>query len=667
MKKKNLFLAMAAMAATAATAAQGDPFASLRIMGSYAANSLFTEEALSAQQRHPNLFGEIWFCGSSGDLFAPTEEFVAAVAKENAGMRERCHALGLDFALQDITLNHAPDGQARAHLPDSVWCVTADGRRLRGLMCPSSPEGRDYMRRRTEALIRALDIDAYWPDDDLRLDKRYCGATICFCDRCNAIFSKLTGKTWTRETLAAAVCGNPGDGAVRKAWTDQNAENLAGMAAAYRAGRDAAKPSCRIGVQVALSGHTWDGPYTRRLLEAFSRNGREKVGIRPGALYYSDENPYELAMKFADVAREAARCRKLGFVDPIAYESENWPHTGAKKNPEGQMHECALGLAAGCNALALYWGADDNAESPELNRHWLETFAREKPYLKSVRDAFEGSELSGVAIFHGSGFFDRPNWFGSDDRASGSEVRLFQNGVPLTVTEASPLVHALDAAAVAELTAADLPALFSKPVLMDHAAFCAFEDRFPKCGLFAKVSRDRSGASGDASPATAVRTYAENFGKGRFAREVNGAYLPLDPAAVKTYSSFDGVPDGAATCLVTCPEGKVVLIQHFEGPFSKRWTGYRRRAILDALDDALPGKMPVRLLTDGFAVAAVARVRPDGTPAGALLFNFGMGHTSELKVAFRDRNGAERVVTVPPLAAFASRLVPNAKEATENH
>lgn len=610
----------------------------------------------AAQERHPGLFDEIWFGGGTRDLFGPVEEYAAASAKGNAGMRERCHALGIDFSFQDITLNHAPDGQTRAHLPDSVWCVTAEGKLLRGLMCPSSPEGRDYMRRRTEALIRTLDLDAYWPDDDLRLDKRYCGATICFCDRCNAIFSKRTGRTWTREALVKAVCGKPGDGAVREAWTDQNAENLAGMAAAYRAGRDAAKPSCRIGAQVALSGHTWDGPYSRRLLETFSGKGCEKVGVRPGALYYTDADPLLLAMKFADVAREAARCRKLGFVDPIAYESENWPHTGAKKNPEGQMHECAFALAAGCNALALYWGADQNAESPELHRYWLETFAREKPYLRRVRDTFEGSALAGVAIFHGSGFFDRPDWFGSDDRASGSEVRLLQNGVPLTVVEAEPCVHALDGAAVAELTAADLPALFAKPVLMDYGAFRAFEKKFPSCGLFTKVSRFKGKTSADDAPATGVRTHAENFGGGRFAREVNGAYVALDPGAVKVYGTFDGVPDGAATCLVMCPEGKVVLMQHYAGPFSKRWTGYRRRAILDALDDAVPGKMPVRLLTDGFAVAAAARMRPDGTAAGALLFNFGMGHTSELKVAFRE-NGKERLVTVPSIPAFATALV----------
>ena len=85
--------------------------------------------------------------------------------------------------------------------------------------------------------------------------------------------------------------------------------------------------------------------------------------------------------------------------------------------------------------------------------------------------------------------------------------------------------------------------------------------------------------------------------------------------------------------------GKIILIQKLANRWF--WTGPRRKMILDALDNALPGKMPVRLFPGGFAVWVIAHVDEEGKSAGAFLVNLGSGVTMPLDIALRDPSACE--------------------------
>ena len=54
------------------------------------------------------------------------------------------------------------------------------------------------------------------------------------------------------------------------------------------------------------------------------------------------------------------------------------------------------------------------------------------------------------------------------------------------------------------------------------------------------------------------------------------------------------------------------------------------------LDEVVPGKMAVRLLTSGYAVCPFARVTSDGKAAGVFLLNAAAGDTPELKISLRN-------------------------------
>ena len=56
---------------------------------------------------------------------------------------------------------------------------------------------------------------------------------------------------------------------------------------------------------------------------------------------------------------------------------------------------------------------------------------------------------------------------------------------------------------------------------------------------------------------------------------------------------------------------------------------------MDALDQALPGGMDGRLMTDGFAVFPIVRRTAGGRTAGVFLLNLSIGETPELEFAIR--------------------------------
>ena len=658
--------------AEAGTVTNGWPFLILRSYGSYEQNRVFTERAFDAQRRHPGLLDEIWFGG--GDVFATPAERGRMAERENLAARETCRRLGIRFSYQQgVTLNHAPDDAEHPGFPDDCWAVYRDGRIRRGMLCCTSPFARDYLRETAKAIMSALRPDSYWADDDMRLYKGASTPNICFCDRCVKRFGAETGRDFDRASLVAALDG--GDAAVRKAWCDFNGRVLGECARAYREAADAVSPATRLGIQIALSGNCYDGDSWKRMIEALAGAGG-RAGIRPGALYYTDRAPRELLAKAVGVAREAARSGRLAATGQICYEAENWPHVGAHKNANGMMAECALGLAAGCDSIALYWGADQNGGEEEFDRFWFDAVAAWKPFFASVRDAFAGTRLGGVATYHGSEHFATPEWINHDESAV---CRLAENALPVTVTEAEPDALFLNERSVRTLGAGDLATLFARPTMMNAATFAALGKRFPQLEFTRKV--EIAGLAAERAPATTVRASGyEVFASGGRSECVRALIAPK-ASDVETFSTMTADPKACGTCVVPTEfGGKAVIAQDMiDGGAHRAWPNYRRGAILDALDRAVPGGMPARLKTNGYSVSVWVRKTSGGRTAGVFVMNLGTGETPPLELAIRRgtadawtvrrakkpdlpaevvrRDASETVLRLPPLGAFEPALV----------
>ncbi len=621
------------------------PFIIIRNYGTGAENPDFLRSLFAAQKKYPGLINEIWFAGNVFETWEVNQK----IAHENTVYRDECKALGIDFSYQQgWTLNHSSDGKKRENLfTADAWAVDSNGERAYGVFCPNSPEVRAYSQATAEKFLAELQPAAYWPDDDLRL---YCkgGRNYCFCDNCLAAFNKKHGYDFTRESLveilfsSAGECKTVSRGQVRREWSIFNGESLAGFAAVFRAAVDKVKPDCRLGIQTVTSQWQYDGLDYRPIIEALAGKERKAVGVRPGSGYYNERVPRYMTMKVLATGEEAARCRKYGCVGQICYEAENWPHISAQKSPEAMMIECSLVMASGMDSLALYWGADSNAESEENYEFFFDTLALYKPYFAAIRDAFKDSSLVGGVLYHGSNTFEQESWCA---KAEEDEMHLISNGLPVVRENSISEFMILNKRAVLELGDDDLKKVFSSAVLIDIDAYKLLAERFPGLEFLRKVKlhdtdcrvKDEGG-----------EIFYECFEDKRYAGNFRTIITPC-ASDVKTFSSFTNGVEGSGICSIPTEfGGTVVLIQFIN---INMLNGYRRKAICDALDSAIPGGMAARLMTNGLAMQIIAR-RSDisGKTVGVYLQNQSIGSTPELEVALRDPEFAEYQLVTPKQA-----------------
>lgn len=612
------------------------PFIIIRCYGTGEENRNFITSTFAAQRQYPGLVNEIWFSGNVLEAWQQNE----LLARQSLPFRNECRQLGIDFSYQHgITLNHSGDGKHHADIfSPEAWAVDIDGERAWGMFCANSPEARQYTLETAEKFLALLQPDSYWPDDDLRLYRKG-GKNYCFCDRCIAKFNRRFGGSFTRQELKEALFGDMPDAGVRRQWMKFNGETLGEFAALFRAAVAKVLPRCRLGIQTVYSDWRYDGDDFRPMIEALAGAEKAPVGVRPGACYYDERTPREMLMKSLCAGEEAARCKAYNNGGQICYEAENWPHISARKSPEAQMIECALMLARGMDSLALYWGSDKNDEGEANYRFYFDTLAQYKAYFLAIREACKNSHLAGGTFFHGGNFAAGKNWCSVADE---DELFWMSNGVPIVRESSECEFFMLNQRAVKELAGADLPKLFANTVLMDMEAFEALKAGFPGLKFPEKVELEALSASSKAAGADELY---ECFERKFQALDFSKLIHPKS-GDVKSFSTFTNNSDAAGICTIpTEYGGNVVLIQYMN---RFMLNGFRRKAILDALDSVIPGGMAVRLLTNGFAVNVIARKSDrSGKTAGAFLLNLSIGATPELEVAIRNPEYQEYELILP--------------------
>ena len=616
--------------------------------------------------RYPGSLDEIWFCCGTFDGVEEIHRQCDALLP----LREECRRRGIAFSLQQgVTIGHGVAGPIafrKGIFTDADTLVDQEGTFLYGMLCPTSPKVFDYLAEQTAIFLSELHPKSYWPDDDLRLGTFKPAG--CFCRRCLARFNKEISGSFTRETLARRLFSDKPELKLRRAWQQFNARNIAHLATAFRKGCEKSMPECHLGIQSTFSSRLYDMETPYPLLLALSDNGRVKVGIRPGALFYSERNPRELLSKIQETAREAARCRQYGFVSQICYELENYPHVAMLKTPEAMMTEAAMALFAGADSLALYYHDRNNRETDENYRYYFETIAKHRPFLEKIRDLGNRSDLAGGAFFRGRDAVGQPEWhvpFSWVPTEERDELHLMENAVPVTQLEAAPEFHMLNEHCVRTLAEEELEKVFASPVLMDVTAFRRLAERFPEWQATGKVRLQTKNA-------ITVGLACESFGP----NAAMGVTAPIEILSddVKSFSTVPGRENTAGSVIIPTEfGGGIVLIQQFE-----HWTGFRRMAILDALDTLIPGKLSARLDAPGYAVNVQSRVDREKRCLGAMLLNLSIGAIPPAELRLRRpvaneyelvtaagssaapvlrRSADEVVIAVPSLAPWQVLLI----------
>lgn len=591
------------------------------------------EEILETLAEQPGSCDEIWFAISSFDRI----ECIRKEAERILPLAESCRKKGIIASFQQgITLGHAPFHRSELSASEhdlypfsaAAWSCGTDGEPMRGLLCPTSPEAREYLYCYAKVVLEVLRPGSYWLDDDTRL---CCKPAGCFCPRCLELFSRKIGRKVGRKELVDALFGkSESRQELRRLWSEFNAESLAGYAASLRKAADEVFPECRLGIQTVFASDIYDGSDCFLRLKALSGKNGTKAGIRPGAGFYSDDRPREMNRKACDVAWEAARCKTYGFVGQVCYEAENYPHISIQKSPGAMMTECALMLAAGANSLALYWHSPENREPHESYEQFARCAANHRPYFEELAGCARETELYGVSRILGSDYLVRP-WKEGEQNVfdlCDPEVReLMECGIPVAPPTSDSPVRVLTAKSAAELGDGDADMFSKHSVLMDVKVFAALQQRYPDfCG----------DVTVEPPPPRCLEQFGSAAAQG-VAAVIRSSRNDLQVLSRIARRPQDGGTDcGIGSCVFqTGHGGKVALVQ----ALTKFPTFYRRKALLDALD-LLCGGFAVRL-ENALAMDVLPRVDQSGKIAAITLLNLGIGATPELKLTVRNPLGKQ--------------------------
>jgi len=438
-------LGLAAIAEESQIGKAGYPLITFRLTGSPTRRPEFFKKTCELFAKHPGACDEVWFGG--GGAYCKFDVCQRAMDKM-AELVPYVKKAGVIVSYQQgLTLGHNycykgdPNTQAAAGVyrhedvfpfPDDAWMVTSKGVKTEWMnLCPRAKASQDYLREYVKRLCATLHPYTYWLDDDLRLAV---GKDGCYCDRCLKAFNEKNGTKFTREELVARLAENGKPDPIRLKWIEFNEESLALYGRAAREGANAVQPDCRLALQTVASTAVKNGRDYGPILRELSDNGRVPSGTRPGHGCYKEERPREFLGKAIWCAREAEKCRKLGcWCGTVAYEQETYTRRVMHKSPNAIVNECSLAMAAGCDALTLYWADGEKPEeSIEDYERFVKAIARARPYFEKLSASVKRTSLGGVARYLGSKVYET-----QFDTGEGSDTRLMEAGIPITVAESA--------------------------------------------------------------------------------------------------------------------------------------------------------------------------------------------------------------------------------------
>jgi len=428
------------------------PFVTMRLSGSNLNVPEKTRRFVEVNVARPGSCDAYWFCGADGDLAMPEVERRLGII---APLRAVCEKAGIEFSYQQgWTLGHYSQPYkppVKAQDP-AVKVIRSDGsyaRNLRGekieCYCPRSPDVLSREEELVERLVRTGRFRAIWIDDDCRLHKEPNWA--CFCDRCLAAFNREEGLDVTRAELARRLFeGEEVDG-IRGKWVNFNARSLALFGAAARRGADKADPTVRLCLQNVTPTRYWSGLDYRPILWELSGHGRVKTAVRAGSGFFCGEIVRMLASKLYGVMKQSEQVKACGdWVASCTYENETCPREVMQKSSEAVMIENALALAAGCDALSLYWWDASRDEPLEYYEELADDVVAWRPYFKRLADLAKRTHAGGAAWDRPADFYNRrqgpPKYTDGAqafcDGNTWTNYWLMISGVPMAPVEGRP-------------------------------------------------------------------------------------------------------------------------------------------------------------------------------------------------------------------------------------
>ena len=341
---------------------------------------------LSGITDNPGCCDEIWF---STGINVPAMDVHREHAKRLNQAKKDLEKLGIGASVQiQMTIGHGSACEDPAEWTAKTWTgwTGSTGVEHQYCNCPRQPEFLEYLKEMT-GIYAALKPRTMWIDDDLRYDNHYPaskGSRIgCWCDTCIADFSALEGRTWTRESLDAAMSSDP---ALEERWKEFSLSSLVNIARIIAEETKAISPETRMGYQKTFS--LRDTTVVRTILQTLYEASGEKVSYRPGGgAYYDKLHPADQIIKSMDAARYMSILGCDGILDTWCPEIETYPRHYGSRTGQSVLLEAFAALAYGADEVSMFI-LDNGEESPEVqSRQMLHPIHEGAPVLKDYAAA----------------------------------------------------------------------------------------------------------------------------------------------------------------------------------------------------------------------------------------------------------------------------------------
>lgn len=235
----------------------------------------------------------------------------------------------------------------------------------------------------------------------------------CFCKRHLEGFSKLTGRTWTRESLAKAI---DADAKLKKRWHDWQMSSLVSLAAELSASVAKVNPGCRFGTCAP-----WGVREEDTLKVANAAAGKQRAFIRWYGTSYGCDNPQDVFwfLRSAQYARENVNDGHEYF-----YEADTVPHTVLFASAARTTALMSLTFAMGFDRM-WFWGAGSGPLDLEMCPDYLKAYRENVKAFVEIRRMGKIGRPAGLRVGQWSEWYHVLNRLGYPVVTCDARVRFF--------------------------------------------------------------------------------------------------------------------------------------------------------------------------------------------------------------------------------------------------
>ena len=273
--------------------------------------------------------------------------------------------------------------------------VDMKGRVADNIACPLCDAWFDYFAEYATYLVRELDPDTYWIEDDFRLHNHAPLFGVgCYCERHMAMYNERLGTQYTREEFLEKAFAQGPINPERKVWLDVNRDTMLMLSDKLSRALHAAKPDIDIALMTSRpAAHCMEARDWDRLLGNLSQGGTRINRIH---LPYGEIPPKEFMYQ---INSQSMGIRALSGDDVVIMpEIEHGSATLYAKTARYLRFtlEGSLPLVISGSTYSIYGfhanGARDSFGFGEVVREL-------QPYMQGVRDLdLDFARMAGVVV-----------------------------------------------------------------------------------------------------------------------------------------------------------------------------------------------------------------------------------------------------------------------------